>query len=599
MFRSTKIICTLGPATWSYPEIEKLIDAGMNVARINFSHGTHERHRETIENVKKAREAKGVPVAIMLDTKGPEIRLGMVEGGSFAVAKDDLLEIHSEVFEGKDHKVTIDPPVALKALQKGMSVLIDDGYIQTTVEAVQDGYAVLRIKNKGLIKSQKGVNIPYAQLDIPAMTEKDKEDLAFGCEMDVDIVAASFIRSPEHVMEIKNLLLSHGKNDIWVFSKIESALGVEHFDAILQVSDGIMVARGDLGVELPLEQVPKLQKMMIRKTYHAFKPVITATQMLESMIQNPLPTRAEASDVANAIYDNTSAVMLSGETAIGEYPIDAVKLMAKIVDEAEKDYDYKELFYQEMSRLNFHDISSAVAHAAVKTAYSSGASSLFAFTSSGHTAKAMSRFRPDMPILALTQSVKTYNQMAISWGIIPINQKVEGLIQGIDVVSCYALNNEYVHYGDLVVIAAGSPFGIEGTTNTMLVDTIGEVLVRGDPRKGKTVHGFTKIVLSQEDGVDVKGKIVVLAQCSAEYEKVLKEAAGIIVQNHPEDELSEKNAVTIAARYKIPIILGAEGATSLLEEGMEVTMEPKKGLVFKGIMESDDIIKSKVCRLKK
>lgn len=575
------------------------MDAGMNVARLNFSHGTHEEHAAVIADLKKARKEKHKPLAIMLDTKGPEIRIGKIAGGNAAIKKGQELKIVQETIEGDAQRVSITPKEVIDALEPNMQVLIDDGYITTHVKEVKKDHAVLIVENNGVLKNNKGVNIPFAKLDLPAMTEQDKKDILFGCEHDIDIIAASFIRTPEHVLEIKKLLASQKKSDTLVISKIESALGVQNFDGILQVSDGIMVARGDLGVELPLTQVPRLQKMMIRKTYQAFKPVVTATQMLESMINNPLPTRAEASDVANAIYDSTSAVMLSGETAVGNHPIEAVQIMREIVIEAEQDFNYAELFYKDMTRLKFHDISSSVALATVKTAYSAEASAIFAFTSSGFTAKAMSRFRPEMPILAVTDNWKTYNQMAISWGVVPVHEHVKNLNQGIEAASCYALRERILTYGDLVVITAGSPFGIAGTTNTMLVDNIGDVLVRGEPREGRKSHGKVAFILAHEKEKHylLKGKIVVITQCDESYRDILTEAEGIVLQNLQEDIESEKAAIEIAQGLEIPLLSRADGATNLLREGQLVTIDPPKGLLFKGYMQNEEEVLSRFCSI--
>lgn len=595
MLRRTKIICTIGPAVLSYEKLCELVDAGMNVARLNFSHGDHEQHGKTIELLKKVRKEKNVPLAIMLDTKGPEVRLGKLPHGPIEFeAGESLTLTHKE--DTKDVQIT--PKIAFDVLTVGGKLLIDDGYITAVIKEKTDDIAIIEFQNKGKLSDHKSVSIPHVDLDLPAMTAKDKEDIIFGCKAGVDIVAASFVCSPEHVVSMKRTLATQGCHDILVISKIESALGVKNFDAILQVSDGIMVARGDLGVELPLAQVPRLQKMMIKKTYEAFKPVVTATQMLESMGENPLPTRAEASDVANAIYDSTSAVMLSGETAVGKYPIQAVKIMKEIICETENAIDYADFFYSNMSRLAFHDISSSVSLATVKTAYSSTAKAIFACTSSGYTAKAISRFRPEMPILAITDNEKTYNQLALSWGVIPIRETVSELREAIDAVSCYALKNKIVAYGDLVVITAGSPFGVVGTTNTMLVDHIGDVLVRGKPHKGNVVHGKVHLFMPEEEGrkVPTKGQIAVLTFCSMEYKDALIDAEGLILQNSPDDFESEKYAATIANELKIPILTRADGAAVILHDGQVITLDVARGLVFKGYMENEEQILSRFCK---
>ena len=364
----TKIICTIGPAVSSLEKMLELIDAGMNVARINFSHGTHEDHQKSIDNLKKAREIKDVPLAIMLDNKGPEVRVGqMVEGGA-AVEAGDKVTICKKPCVGDGKKFSVTPTHIVDELLPGQEVLIDDGYIESTVvEKTAEG-VVIEIKNSGHISDHKGINIPGADLSLPSLTEKDVEDIRFGCKNDVDIIAASFVRSADDILAIKKLLLENDCSSTLVIAKIESSLGVNNFDDILQVADGIMVARGDLGVEVPLNTVPKLQKMMIKKCYSSAKICVTATQMLESMIYHPRPTRAEVSDVANAIYDSTSAVMLSGETAVGKYPIECCRLMRGVVEEAEADFDYHAFFYRDLGH-RYNDISSSVALAGVKTSY--------------------------------------------------------------------------------------------------------------------------------------------------------------------------------------------------------------------------------------
>ncbi|HEV3269287.1 MAG TPA: pyruvate kinase [Candidatus Rhabdochlamydia sp.] len=472
MLRKTKIICTIGPSVRSYEKILQLIDAGMNIARLNFSHGSSKEHQETIEMLKKARKEKVVPLAIMLDTKGPEIRLGNIKNNYLEVFSKQKILITKEEVLGDAHGVSIQPSFVLDSLQVGDRVLFDDGYIITKVVEISKKGVLVEIENNGVIRSYKGVNVPGIHIDLPSMTEQDIKDILFGCRLDIDVIAASFIRSAEHVLEIKRLLMSQEKPEVLVIAKIENSLGIQNFDAILQVADGIMVARGDLGVELPLNQVPRLQKMMIRKCRQAGKPVITATQMLESMIANPLPTRAEVSDVANAIYDSTSAVMLSGETAAGKYPIQVVQMMKEIAEETEKDFNYRQLFAND-SAVGFNDVTSSVALASVKTAYSSHAKGIFVFTNSGFSARALSRLRPEIPIIALTPHVKVYHQLALEWGVTPaLSFKQKNIQEAFIQISNFALSQEIVQLGDLVVVVAGDPFGISRTTNTMIVETI-------------------------------------------------------------------------------------------------------------------------------
>lgn len=470
----TKIVCTIGPAVNTLDKILELIDAGMNVARLNFSHGTHAEHKQTIELLKEARAKAKRPLAIMLDTKGPEIRVGKLQDKIWPVEKGMELILIDSKEEGKNHRVPIIPGDILDVLEPGMKVLFDNGYIISTVSAITEDGVVVTIENTGMLESTKGVNIPKANFRLPAMTEQDILDIKFGCQNDIDIIAASFICSAEHVLSIKRLLLQENKSDTWVIAKIENTQGVDDLDNIIQVSDGIMVARGDLGVEVPICQVPRLQKMMIRKCFQEGKPVITATQMLESMIQKPRPTRAEASDVANAIYDSTSAVMLSGETAVGKYPIETVQTMKDIAVESEGDFDYKHFFSFYASKL-YHDVNSAVASAAVHTAYNIKAKAIFVCTTGGLSPRLVSRLRPQMPVFALTSNVKVYHQLSINWGIIPLYESIHDSDSGFDHMSRFALQQGYVNHGDLIVMVTGNPFGTPGSTNTMVVKNISNV----------------------------------------------------------------------------------------------------------------------------
>lgn len=586
MMTRTKIICTIGPSVNSLEKIMQLIKAGMSVARLNFSHGTHAEHLEVINYLKEARQLLNCPLAIMQDTKGPEIRIGKIKNKELVLRKGQHWLLTKDIVEGDEEKVTINPGFILDKLNKGTIILFDDGYIAgRVVETVAEG-VVIEISNGGLIKSGKGVNIPNTKFDLPAMTERDIEDIRFGCKHDVDIIAASFIRSADHVLEIKKLLVEEKQPNILIVAKIENSEGVYNFDSIVQVADGIMIARGDLGVEVPLSQVPRLQKMMIRKSYLAGKPSVTATQMLESMIYNPRPTRAEVSDVANAIYDSTSAVMLSGETAVGSYPLETVQMMSSIIKEAEQDFSYR-AFFDQHSALVYHDVLSAITLATVKTAYNAGAQAIFAFTSGGATARLLSRLRPGMPIIGITTNEKCYNQMAFNWGVIPVlSEACTTVHEAFSKVSIYALDQRIVNYGDLVVITAGSPFGIAGTTNMMIVENIGDVLVRGYHGYGKRIHGNVAIVLSPEKGNPalVKGKLLVFTHCNDSYLPYIREAAGIILQNHIDDVASEKYALAAAKALDKPALVRADAACNALKEGQLVTLAPDKALVYNRIV---------------
>jgi pyruvate kinase len=473
MWTKTKIVCTMGPAVNSYEQILALIDAGMNIARLNFSHSTQEDHLKTIQLLKKAREERKTSLAIMLDTKGPEIRVGNLKGGAVQLEAGQKILLVGEPVEGDGKIIPVTPQAALDGVEEGMSVLFDDGYILSKVIKKETKGVTVEIQNGGVLKTHKGVNIPQTQINLPAMTEQDIQDITFGCQQDVDLIAASFIRSAGHILEIKKLLQKRNKSQILVIAKIENSLGVQNFDAILDLADGIMVARGDLGVELPLEKVPQLQKMMIRKCCQKGKPSITATQMLESMIYNPRPTRAEVSDVANAIYDSTMCVMLSAETASGKYPIQAVQMMKNIIQETEKEFSYRD-FFSHSSAVDYNDLSSSVALASVKTAYNLKAKAIFAFTTSGFTARLISQFRPEMPIFALTSNDQTYQQLSLYWGVIPIDpSQSQNIQEAFAKTSSFALEHHLLKKGDCVIITAGSPFGVAGSTNMMMVAKIG------------------------------------------------------------------------------------------------------------------------------
>lgn len=585
MHTHTKIICTIGPSVDSTPMITHLIDAGMNVARLNFSHGTHTTHLQTIIRLKEAREKSGRPLAIMLDTKGPEVRVGKISGDGIQLQTGQRLFISKEEVEGDENRISITPGNVLDGVTVGTRILFDDGYIGSRViESRADG-VVVEFENAGYLKSRKGVNIPNSRLQLPVMTEVDRADIRFGCEQDIDLIAVSFVRTANDVLLVKNYLVELGKPDILVMAKIENAEGVQNFDSIIQIADGVMIARGDLGVEVPLSLVPGMQKMMIRKAYLAGKPSITATQMLESMINNPRPTRAEVSDVANAIYDGTSSVMLSGETAIGRYPVETVQVMRSVVYAAEQDFPYR-TFFDEHSKLVYHDVASSVTMAAVKTAYSANATSIFAFTSSGGTARLLSRLRPSMPIIAMTSNEKGYHQMAGNWGVVPfLSEPCATFDAAFKRISGFALERGYVTHGDLVVVTSGVPFGISGTTNTLTVESIGDVLVRGYQGLGTRVHGKVAQALSAEsrEPYSVRGQILILTRYDDSYKELVAQACGVLLQNHIDDVRSEEALLEVAKALKKSVIIRADAAMSILKEGQLVTMDPEKVLVYKGV----------------
>jgi pyruvate kinase len=563
----------------------ELIQAGMNVARLNFSHGTYDEYRDIINRLKKAREELGVSLAIMLDTKGPEIRLGKIENNSLNLIKGDLWKLVKEPVIGNRERVTITPDYILDDLPLNNTILFDNGYISSRIIKKDATGVTVEIENGGIISSGKGVNIPNVSLNLPVVTEKDIADIQFGCEQGIDIIAASFTRSAENVITIKNLLTKLHAESVLVIAKIENHEGIDNFDSILQVADGVMIARGDLGVEIPLSRVPILQKDMIRKCYLAGKPVVTATQMLESMIMNPRPTRAEVSDVANAIYDSTSVVMLSGETAVGKYPVETVKMMKNIIKEAESDFNYRN-FFDLHSRLVFHDVPSAVALATVKTAYSSSATAIMAFTQSGSTARLLSRLRPQMPIIAMTPDSKVFHLLSINWGVIPFHDTTRDFREGYSKISEFALEKQICSYGDLVVVIAGSTFGISGTTNMMIVENIGDVLVRGFIGHGPRVRGNVMILFTSE-GIkpySVRGDIVVIPKYNSSFLPIIEESVGVILQNHIDDEASERALLEVCRDRNKSVIVRADMATKILKQGQLITLDPEKALVYKGVV---------------
>jgi pyruvate kinase len=578
----TKIICTLGPATKSKEMILKLIEAGMNVARINFSHGTHEEHLITINTIKEARKEVKKPIAILLDTKGPEIRVGKLKKDSLILQAEQKIRLVKG--EPKDDfDVPVTPIEVISVLKPSQRVLFDDGYIIGKVIETSLDYAIVEIQNDSILKSQKRLNIPNVSLPIPAVTDQDILDLKFGCENDIDIVAASFIRSADHVLEIKKILEKNGKEDILVIAKIENSEGVENFDEIADAADGIMVARGDLGVEVDLSLVPKLQKSMVNKCFEASKPVVIATQMLESMINNPRPTRAEVSDVANAIYESASCVMLSAETATGKYPVETVEQMKKIIYQAEQDFDYKAFFYKE-AQVEYEDVSSSVAVASIKTAYSSSAKAIFAITRTGFTTRLLTRLRPQIPIIALTKTEKKYNQLSFFWGVVPIlSSQWSTEREAFAIMSQYALDKNFITFGDYVVLISSFPFEKRGITNLMLVESIGDILVRGSKGMGKKVKGkIAKIVAINGYSLErAKDKIIVIAKCDERYLPIIEVCKGIIMQNRTFDSLSEKLAFDTANRLNIPIISRAKHSLDILINDETVYLDPFKGLVYK------------------
>ena len=576
--RMTKMVCTLGPAVDDEQILEELILGGMNVARLNFSHGTHDDHQIRIDRLKKVREKLGVPVALLLDTKGPEIRLGKFEKGSVILKEGETFTLVNDTILGTEEKATVSHKELYKSVTVGTRVLINDGLVALEVIKVDGKDIQCRVQNGGVISNNKGVNIPETDTHLPAITAQDVEDIKFGIKNEFDFIACSFVRKASNIAEIRQILRKFGGEELKIISKIENREGVNNFDEILKISDGIMVARGDLGVEIPTEEVPIVQKMIIEKCYLKGKPVITATQMLESMINNPRPTRAESSDVANAVYDGTSAIMLSGESAAGKYPVEAVKTMARIAQKAEQAIDYS----KKMSTISFNtmgSITNAISYATCATAMQLKASAIISVTRSGNTANMISRFRPSCPIIAPTDDARVQRQLNLSWGVIPcLVRELTTIEEMFEVGVQKALELNQVKNGDIVVITAGAPAGVSGTTNLLKVQTVGNILVKGTGiGKGK-ITGQVCVAKSLED-VDHNfnsGDILVVAESNNDLIPYIKEASALIV----EDPDINNHAVTVGLALDIPIIIGASNALNILKNGTIVTMDSNNGFVL-------------------
>jgi len=473
--RKTKIVCTLGPASADPAIMREMLKSGLNVARLNFSHGTHENHKKMIETFRAVRDELGLAAAIMLDTKGPEIRTGMFPAGKVQLQAGNLFTLYAEPRDGDEEGCSVSYPALIGQLKPGYTVLIDDGHIHLQVEEADEKKAVCRITAGGIVSNRKGINIPRVSIDMPYLSETDKQDLIFGVENSVDFIAASFVRRKEDVIALRKFVDYHGGHEIKIISKIENLEGIENFQEILDHSDGIMVARGDMGVEVEYEKLPGLQKRFIRACYASGKMAITATQMLDSMMHSPMPTRAEITDVANAVFDGTSAVMLSGESAAGQYPVESVRAMARIARQAEKDAFDMGVYKAYSFNTVYQDTTDAICDAACTTARDVKAKAIIAVTKYGQTARGMSKFRPFEPIVAATPVEKAYHQLALSWGVYPVlalNQmSTEELFQ--HAVDC-AKQLDLVNNGDLVVITAGVPLNVSGTTNLLKVQIVGE-----------------------------------------------------------------------------------------------------------------------------
>lgn len=578
--RKTKIICTLGPAVDKESVLKELFIKGMDVARMNFSHGSHSEHKKRADLFKKIREEVKKPVPLLLDTKGPEIRIGKFQKDEILLKQDSEFILYNEDLEGDEKGVSVSYKELYKDVKKGTKVLINDGLVELEVFKVENKNVHCICLNGGQIGNNKGVNVPGIKLNLPSLTKKDIDDIKFAIKNEFDFIAASFVRKAVDVVEIKKVLNKYDGTDIKVIAKIENREGIENIDEIIKVSDGIMVARGDLGVEIPVEEVPVVQKNLITKCYNAGKPVITATQMLDSMIRNPRPTRAETSDVANAIFDGTSAIMLSGEIAVGKYPIESLEMMAKISKKTESSINYWERFVRG-HYYNLDNVTNAISHATCTTSYDLEASAIITVTHSGNTARMISKFRPQCPIIANTVEPRVQRQLSLSWGVIPfLTKPVESTDEMFDVGVETALTSGLVQNGDLVVITAGVPVGITGTTNILKVHVVGKVLTRGKGIGEFSVTGNVRVAESPEMACEnmEDGEILVVPYTNDSMLPAVKKAKGLIVEGSD----LEYHAITVALALDIPVIVGAENASKILKSGSVVTLDVERGIVCVG-----------------
>ena len=581
--RKTKIVCTLGPATNDVEIMKQLIQNGMDAARINFSHGTYETHAETIAKLKQAREELNAPIPLILDTKGPEIRVKTFKEDKVRLEEDATFTLTTRDVEGDVNIVSVTYADLPKDVHRGSRILIDDGLIELKVEDITETDVVCKVINGGVVKSRKGVNLPGVEVNLPSLMEKDIEDLKFGVENGFDIVAASFIRSAEDVLKIRRVLEENGGGQMHIISKIENQQGVENIDKILEASDGIMVARGDLGVEIPPEEVPLVQKILIAKANRIGKPVITATQMLESMVHSPRPTRAEANDVANAIFDGSDAIMLSGETAAGAYPLEAVATMARIALKAESAVDYaaKLANTTEPARVN---ITNAISMAACATAAELKTAAITTVTKSGFTARMISRYRPACPLIASTSDETVWRQMNLIWGCKPMLYTGELPRGGVfDTALEIAVKSGLLKNGDTVVSALGMPLGFSGATNTLRVDIVGDVLCKGKGVGTKRATGTARVITAR-DGVERtfhQGDILVTTATDSSFMPYIRKAAAIVVGRL--DQNVNSHAEVAGMALDIPVIVCNAKVVDFIPAHSLITVDAEKGFVYKGI----------------
>ena len=579
--RKTKIICTLGPSTDKDGVLRELIANGMNVARFNFSHGSHEEHKGRLDLLKSLREELGKPVAALLDTKGPEIRLKDFKNGTEMLEADQTFTLTTRDVEGTKEICSITYKDLPQDVAPGGTIMLDDGLIKLQIQTVNDTDIVCTVLNNGKIKNKKGVNVPGVHLSMPYMSQRDKDDIIFGIEQGFDFIAASFVRTAQDVYEIRNLLNEYDSN-IRIIAKIENREGVNNIDSILAAADAVMVARGDLGVEIDFTELPGIQKTIIDRSFSFGKPIVTATQMLDSMMVNPRPTRAEISDVANAIYDGTSAIMLSGETAAGAYPVEALKTMSAIAERTEQEGHYLRGRLMEPNTGKI-SVSDATAHAACLTAKDVNAAAIVTVSESGNTARLLSKYRPEQPIIACVMKEQVQRQLSLSWGItslmMPLAHSTDELIE---MSTALAKENGFLHNGELAVVTAGVPVGISGTTNMIKIHMVGNCLATGvgvGPENAEVSNATGKACVCRTlDEVRAKfkpGMVLVVPSTSNEMLNYVRDAAALVVE---EPGLNSHAAIAGKALLK-PTVVGAVGATSHIRDGLMIAVDCAHGSV--------------------
>lgn len=579
--KKTKIVCTIGPASESVEILEGLIDAGMNVARLNFSHGDFDEHLTRIKRIRQISEKLGQPIGIMQDLKGPEIRTHKMEEHSIQLSKGEIVKISMKEVVGNSDMFSVSYDGLINDVTVGMHILLDDGLVDLQVKEIdhENGLIVTRTLNSGELKDNKGVNVPGASFSLPGLTEKDREDIAFGLENDITFIAASFVRRASDVLEIKEILEANDKLDVQIIAKIENQEGIDNLDDIIAVSDGLMIARGDLGVEIPVEEVPIVQKEMINKCRAAGKPVITATQMLDSMEDNPRPTRAEASDVANAIYDGTDAIMLSGETAAGSYPVEAVQMMSNIAVRTEAATVGEDAYA--LRAFDQSDTTEAIGQAVGHTAKNLGINTIVAATDSGYTARMISKYRPKADIVAMTFSEKTALALTLKWGVQShVSEKPETTDDMFNKAGQFVVAKNFAKEGDLILITAGVPVGESGTTNLMKIQMIGSKLVQGQGIGNKTVIGRAVVADTAAEAVAnmIDDSILVVKTTDKDYLPAIEKASAIVVEQGG----LTSHAAVLGIAMSIPVIVAAESATSLITEGELITIDSRRGIVYRG-----------------